>query len=87
MGLINLIKLGVISLGTINTIAGGSPSSTGGSITLVSRTFILVRKLIQIDVTFRINGLGVRIIHISVNNHLVHALKLFVLLVHNRAGT
>lgn len=87
MGLINLIKLGIIRLSTIHTITSSGPSSTGSSIAFVSGTFILVGELVQIDIAFRINGLGIRIIHISVNNHLIHAFELFVLLVHNRAGT
>lgn len=87
MGLVNLIKLGIVSLGAVHTIAGGSPSGTGSCVTFMSRTFILVRELVQINITFRIDGLSIRIIHVSINNHLIHAFKLLILLVHNRTGT
>lgn len=86
MSFINLVKLRIISFSTIHTVTGSSPRSTSGSIALISLTFILIGKLIKINITLSHNRLGIRIIHTTVNDHLIHTTELFVLLIHNRTG-
>lgn len=86
MSLINLIKLSIISFSTIHTVTGSSPRSTGSGIAFILLTFILVGYLIKINITFSLNGLCIRIIHLTVNNHLIKAIILLILLVGNKTG-
>lgn len=86
MSLINIVKLSIISLSTINTITSSSPRSTGSSVTFIRLTFILVGYLIKINITFCLNSLCIRIIHLTVNNHLVQAVILLILLISNETG-
>ena len=87
MSLINLIQLSIVGSSTINTISGSGPRGTGSGVTFMGRAFILIRKLIKIDITFGNNRLGIRVVHTAINDHFIHATKLIVLLVHNRART
>lgn len=87
MGLINLIKLSVISLGTIHTITSSSPGSAGGGVAFMSRTFILVGKLVQVNITLGNNRTGLGVVHATVNNHPISRLQGVIFLVQNRAGT
>lgn len=84
---INLLKLSIISLSTIHASTNSSPRGGSSSITFISFTLIFIRKLVEIDITFSINGLGSRIIHTTINNHLIHTTKLIILLVQNGSGT
>lgn len=86
VGLVNLVQLGIIGSSAINTISSSSPRSTRRSITFVGRAFILVGELIKINVTFSHNRLGIRIVHTTVDNHLIHTTELIILLIHDRAS-
>lgn len=87
VGLVNLVQLGIISSGTIYTITSSSPRSTRSSIAFMCRTFVLIGELIKINITLGNNRLGIRIIHTTVNDHLIHTTELFILFIHNRPGT
>lgn len=87
MGEVNFLKLSIISLSTIHARTSSSPRGRRSSISFVSITFILIWELIEINVTFSINGLSGRIIHATINDHLIHTTHLFVLLIQNRSST
>ena len=83
---INLVKLSIIGLSAINTSTGSCPRSTSRSVSFVGLALIFIGYLIKINVTFGINGLCGRIIHLTVNDHLIQPVVLLVLLVGNKAG-
>lgn len=87
VGQVDLLELGIISLSAIHASTSCSPRGRSSGITFVGTAFILIWKLVKIDITFSINGLGSGIVHTTINNHLIHAVKLFILLIHNRSCT
>lgn len=87
MSQINLLQLSVISLSAIHTGASSSPRSRRRRITFMRLSFIFIRKLVKINITLSINGLSSRIIHATIDNHLIHTAQLIILLVHNRPST
>ena len=84
---INLIKLSIIGRSAINTRTSSCPRSTGGSVSFVCLTFVFIRYLIKINITFSINSLCGGIIHISVDNHLIRTVVLLILFVGNNTST